>query len=113
MHGFYRQHEHEWEDLGAGIARRLIGHTPELMCVLVRFDKGAIGTAHSHLIHDQIAYVVAGRFEIEVDGVKSILSAGDAYIAPKTIHHGAVALEQDSMLLDTFSPRREDFLTTV
>ena len=36
----------------ASDARLLV---PELMSVLVQFDKGAIGTAHAHDAHDQIA----------------------------------------------------------
>ncbi len=99
-----------WEDLGAGIYRKIVGHTPELMCTLVKFDKGAIGTPHFHVDHDQIAYVAAGSFEAEVDGEKRVLHIGDAYIARKTKLHGVIALEQNSMLVDQFSPRRDDFL---
>lgn len=99
-----------WQDLGAGIYRKIVGHTPDLMCTLVRFDKGAIGTPHFHDEHDQIAYVAAGSFEVEVDGNKRTLSIGDAYIARKKQMHGVVALEQDSLLVDQFSPRRNDFL---
>jgi quercetin dioxygenase-like cupin family protein len=54
--------------------------------------------------------VLAGSFEIEVDGQKKILKVGDAFIAPKNHMHGAVALEQNSRLLDQFSPRRDDYL---
>jgi quercetin dioxygenase-like cupin family protein len=99
-----------WTDLGEGIWRKIVGHTPDLMSVLVKFEKGAVGTAHAHETHDQIAFVVAGSFEVEVEGLKRTLTAGDAFIAPKLHWHGVVALEQDSMLLDQFSPRRDDFL---
>jgi quercetin dioxygenase-like cupin family protein len=80
------------------------------MSVLVQFDKGAIGTPHSHVVHDQIAYVISGSFEAEVDGVKKVLRTGDAFIAPKHHTHGVVALEANSTLLDQFSPRRDDYL---
>jgi quercetin dioxygenase-like cupin family protein len=46
-----------WEELGGGIRRKIVGHTPELMSVLVQFDQGAVGTPHAHDAHDQIAYV--------------------------------------------------------
>jgi quercetin dioxygenase-like cupin family protein len=80
------------------------------MSVLVHFDKGAIGTAHAHEAHDQIAFVVAGSFEVEVAGETRVLKAGDAFIAARQMHHGVVALEDGSMLLDQFSPRRDDFI---
>ncbi len=99
-----------WTELGDGIRRKIVGHTPELMSVLVQFDKGAIGTPHAHDAHDQIAYVLAGSFEVEVDGVKRVLKVGEAFIAPRLKRHGVVALEQDSALLDQFSPRRDDYL---
>ncbi|MBT3068541.1 cupin domain-containing protein [Rhodoferax sp. U11-2br] len=99
-----------WIELGDGIRRKIVGHTPDLMSVMVQFDKGSIGTAHAHDAHDQIVFVVAGSFEVEVAGVKRILKAGDSFIAPRQVWHGVVSLEQGGMLLDQFSPRRDDFL---
>ncbi|MBI3368720.1 MAG: cupin domain-containing protein [Burkholderiales bacterium] len=99
-----------WTELGDGIRRKIVGHTPQLMSVLVQFDKGTIGTPHAHDAHDQIAYVVAGSFEAEVAGVKRVLRVGDAFIAPRLHTHGVVSLEAGSTLLDQFSPRREDYL---
>jgi len=99
-----------WTDLGDGLRRKIVGHTPQLMSVLMQFDKGAVGTPHAHEVHDQIAYVVAGSFEASVNGQVRVLRVGDAFIAPHHATHGVVALEQDSMLLDQFSPRRDDYL---
>lgn len=110
MPPYFDPAETPWTDLGEGIRRKIVGHTPELMSVLVQFDQGAVGTPHAHDGHDQIAYVVSGAFEAEVGGVKRVLRAGDAFIAPRLTPHGVVALESDSTLLDQFSPRREDYL---
>lgn len=110
MNSFFIDNEAEWEVLGDGLKRKIVSYTEDLMAVVVCFDKGAIGAPHSHDIHDQIGYVLSGSFEAEIDGVKKVLVKGDAYLAPKTVMHGAVALEQDSMLLDMFNPARQDFL---
>lgn len=99
-----------WTELGDGIRRKIVGHTPELMSVLVQFDKGAVGTPHAHDAHDQIAFVIAGSFEVDVEGIKKTLITGDAFVAPRLHRHGVVALEQGSVLLDQFSPRRPDYL---
>jgi quercetin dioxygenase-like cupin family protein len=107
---FFENETTPWTDLGGGIRRKIVAHTPELMSVFMEFDKGAVGTPHAHDVHDQIGYVLAGSFEIVVDGHKKILKVGDAFIAPKNHMHGAVALEQNSRLLDQFSPRRDDYL---
>ncbi len=110
MTTYFIHNEVPWTELGDGIRRKIVGHTPQLMSVLVQFDAGAIGTPHAHDAHDQIAYVLAGSFEAEVDGVKRVLHAGDAFVAAHLQRHGVLALEQGSLLLDQFSPRREDYL---
>nr|WP_298930191.1 cupin domain-containing protein [uncultured Erythrobacter sp.] len=96
------------EDLGGGISRQILGYGPEIMIVRVWFDKGAVGDVHSHR-HSQSTYVESGQFEVFIDGEKKVLGAGDSfYIAPH-LDHGAVCLEA-GVLIDTFSPLREDFL---
>ena len=107
---FFDAHSEPWTELGDGIRRKIVGHTPQLMSVLVQFDKGAIGTPHAHDTHDQIAYVVSGSFEATVNGATKVLRVGDAFIAAHPQTHGVVALEAGSTLLDQFSPRREDYL---
>ena len=99
----------EWEELGGGVSRKLLGYDNQIMMVLVRFDKGAEGSPHSHF-HTQTTYCVEGKFEFEIDGVKQVVNAGDGvYIEPNLVH-SAVCLEA-GMLIDTFSPVREDFLS--
>ncbi|MDO9095687.1 MAG: cupin domain-containing protein [Rubrivivax sp.] len=110
MNPYFDPHSTPWTELGDGIRRKIVGHTPQLMSVLVQFDKGAIGTPHAHDVHDQIAYVIAGSFEAEVAGVKRVLHVGDAFVAEHPQMHGVVALEDKSVLLDHFTPRREDYL---
>ncbi|MBI5257827.1 MAG: cupin domain-containing protein [Burkholderiales bacterium] len=107
---FFLDAEVPWTELGEGIRRKIVGHTPELMSVLVQFDKGAIGTPHAHDAHDQIAYVISGAFEATVDGATRVLRPGDAFVAARLMQHGVVALEAGSTLLDQFSPRRDDYL---
>ena len=110
MNPYFLGAQTPWTELGDGIRRKVVGHTAQLMSVLVQFDKGAIGTPHAHDVHDQIAYVICGAFEAEVGGVKRVLRPGDAFVAPHDTTHGVVALEAGSTLLDQFSPRRDDYL---
>ena len=101
--------ELEWENLGGGVSRKFLGYDNQIMMVSVKFDKGALGSPHQHF-HTQATYVVSGKFEFEIDGVKQIVEAGDGvYIEPNLLH-SAVCLEE-GQLIDTFSPVREDFLT--
>jgi len=41
---------------------------------------------------------------------KEILKEGDCYLVEPHVIHGVVCLEDDSRLLDVFTPKREDFL---
>jgi len=98
----------EWEDLGGGVSRKIMGWDNQIMMVNVRFEKGAVGSPHQHF-HTQTTYVANGKFEFTVDGEKQVVEAGDGiYISPNLIH-GAVCLEA-GILIDVFSPVREDFL---
>ncbi len=100
--------EIEWEELGGGVSRKMLGYDNQIMMVLVKFEKGAEGSPHHHF-HTQATYCVSGKFEFDIDGEKQIVSAGDGvYIQPNLLH-GAKCLEE-GMLIDTFSPVREDFL---
>lgn len=102
--------EQPWTELGSGIRRKIVGHTPQLMSVLVHFDAQAVGMPHSHEAHDQIAFCISGAFDCEIGGVKCRIGPGDAFIARRGVSHGVVALEAGSQLLDQFSPRRDDYL---
>ncbi len=96
------------ENVAPGMNRQIMGYDSKLMLVKVQFDKGGIGAQHQHP-HQQVSYVVSGRFEVEIEGQKAVLSAGDCFIIPENAMHGAVCLEE-GVLIDTFSPMREDFL---
>ena len=96
------------EDLGGGISRQILGYGTEIMVVRVWFEAGSFGDVHSHP-HSQSTYVESGRFEVFIDGEKRELKAGDSYYIAPDLDHGAVCLEA-GVLIDTFSPVREDFL---
>ena len=110
MGAFFINAEHQWEDLGGGMKRKVMLWTDNLMAVYVLFGKGAVGSLHSHDAHTQIAYIAAGSFEATIGEENRILRAGDAYLAKKNVPHGAVALEEGSVIIDVFTPKRDDFL---
>lgn len=98
----------DWEDLGAGVSRQFVGYNSQIMMVIVRFEKEAVGALHQHF-HSQITYVASGIFEVEVDGEIKILKAGDGFFAQPNIFHGVKCLEE-GQLIDAFAPFREDFI---
>ena len=98
----------EWEPAGEGVTRQIMGYDGQVMLVKVKFEKGAVGTAHTHY-HTQTTYVASGKFEFTVGGKTQVVSAGDGiYIEPDVLH-GCKCLEA-GLLIDCFSPMRADFL---
>ncbi len=105
---YLKDSDMQWEELGGGVSRKFLGYDNQIMMVKVNFEKGAEGTPHQHF-HTQATYCAKGKFEFTIDGEKSIVEAGDGvYIEPNLLH-GAICLEE-GILIDVFSPVREDFL---
>ena len=96
------------DEMGPGLTRQIMGYDSDIMLVKVNFEAGAIGYEHKHH-HQQVSYVISGKFEVTIDGKTETLEQGDAFVVPSNVLHGAVCKEA-GILIDTFSPLREDFL---
>jgi quercetin dioxygenase-like cupin family protein len=108
MKVFIENSEIPWEEVDKGMKRKIMAYDDKLMVVKVEFEKGGIGVLHQHY-HSQITHVESGRFEVQINGEKKILAAGDAFYIPPNVLHGAICLEA-GVLIDVFSPMREDFI---
>lgn len=97
----------EWEDVGPGLKRQIMGYDEKILLARVKFEEGAIGQLHEHH-HSQVTYVVSGQFELQIGKEKRIIREGDGFYIPPHVEHGAVCLEKGE-LIDVFSPIREDF----
>jgi len=98
----------EWEAVDNGIKRKILGYDDQVMMAHIRFEKGAVGSLHHH-IHRQVSFVESGRFEVTIDGHKTILKQGDCFFVSPDLVHGVVALESGT-LIDVFVPARKDFI---
>lgn len=108
---FLHDRAQSWTDLGDGVQRKILVYNDELMLMKVRFQKGAIGALHQHP-HTQISYVSAGKFRYHIDGADQILTVGDSCIIYPNLIHGCECLEEGE-LVDSFTPHREDFITSL
>ena len=105
---FIKDADIELDNLGDGISRKVIVNDESLMLVKVIFEKGAVGVVHQHY-HTQISYVEKGAFEVNINGEKRVLGIGSSFYVPPNTPHGVYCLEA-GVLLDMFSPMREDFI---
>ncbi len=90
-------------------SRKIKAHNEEVMIVEVFFDKGGVGTVHTHE-HTQATYCLEGEFEFTVGDEKKIIKPGDTIVMPSNIEHGCRVLTESGRLLDIFTPERKDFL---
>lgn len=105
---FVFHNQTQLEEAGEGVTRRILAHAGKMMAVEVHFVQGAIGPLHNHP-HEQLTYVLSGKFEFTIGGETQVVSAGDTLYKQPNVMHGCVCL-QEGVLLDTFTPIREDFL---
>ena len=83
---FMYENDMEWEPAGEGVTRQIVGYNEDIMMVKVKFEKGGVGTAHTHK-HTQVTYVVSGAFEFTIGDQKKVVKAGDAlYMEPNVEH---------------------------
>ena len=106
---FYIHDEKNEKRLDNGVIRTVKGNINDLMVCELKRNKGMVGESHTHP-HCQCGYIIKGSFEAEINGEKSILHAGDCFYAEGNIPHGLICLEDNSVILDIFTPMREDFL---
>lgn len=92
-----------------GIERQMIVGQ-NVMMVRFTFDPFLVTDEHTHP-HEQMTLVVKGRVKFIIDGEVRIVSAGDVLHFPPNNRHGATMLDEEVVLIDIFSPIREDFLT--
>ena len=107
---FQFEQDYAWEDADVKIQRQIFGYNDQLMMVKVKFVKGGIGAPHKHP-HTQVTYVESGVFETTIGDETKIIRKGDGFFVHPNIVHGVVCLE-DGMLVDSFAPMREDFVTS-
>ena len=91
------------------VTRQVLADHADLMVVAFRFEaSGAIGSLHDHP-HVQSTYVESGRFRFTLGDTERDVEAGDTFVIPSGQRHGCVCLVPGT-LIDTFTPRRDDFL---
>ncbi|SNY68172.1 cupin domain-containing protein [Enterobacter sp. CC120223-11] len=96
------------EVVGEGVTRRMLAHDGSLMSVEVSFEAGAVGPMHCHP-HEQLTYVLSGVFSFTIGDETQTVRAGDTLYKRSGVMHGCVCVEP-GVLLDLFTPIREDFL---
>lgn len=90
-----------------GVLYQTLTFGEKMMITTMFYDKNAHVPEHSHK-EEQAGFVVSGKINININGEKNILDAGDSYIVLDNYMHSITALEK-SCIIDVFSPPRDDY----
>ncbi len=97
------------ERVEEGVERQMVVGERVMVCRF-RFAPHLVTPAHEHP-HEQLTLVERGRVLFTVGDGQTVARAGDVLHFPPGTWHGATMLEEEVVLIDIFSPVREDFLS--
>ncbi|HEX7486670.1 MAG TPA: cupin domain-containing protein [Vicinamibacterales bacterium] len=102
-----------WTDVPAGSpmagAERRMMVGDNLMICRLRFDPNVVTPVHTHP-HEQMTLIERGRARFFIGPETRLVGPGDVLHFPSNVEHGATMLDEEVVLMDIFTPVREDFL---
>ena len=91
-----------------GIRRKTLVYGENTLLAEFRMEKGAHLPRHAHP-NEQTGYLVMGRMRFTIGEDIFEAEAGDGWCVPSNMMHEAELLA-DSLIVEVFSPVREDYL---
>jgi quercetin dioxygenase-like cupin family protein len=79
-----------------------------IMLSYLEMDAGAEVPLHHHP-HEQAGMLLQGRMELTIGEETRVVDAGSMFIIPPNTPHRALAVGGPAVVLDVFSPVREDY----
>ena len=91
-----------------GISIRAV-HLDNLTVTYVELEQDVVLPAHSHP-QEQVSYIAKGVLRMTVGENTYDLGAGEFLAIPGGVEHSAVVLSGPVLAIDSFSPKREDYV---
>ena len=82
------------------------------MLSYLKMEAGAEVPTHSHP-HEQAGMLLEGKLELTIGDEIRVMQPGEMYLVPGGVSHRAVAIDGPALVLDIFSPIREDYAQTL
>lgn len=105
-------HTYRWESLPEEQLNPLLSrqaiHTPALTIARLILKASAVVPTHHHT-NEQVSMVEKGALRFTLGSEERIVRAGGMIAIPPDVPHSVMALE-DSIAVDVFTPRREDWM---
>jgi quercetin dioxygenase-like cupin family protein len=100
--------ENPWIALCPGIKRRTMTSGKTMYQMVAELEAGSRMPEHRHP-QEQVVHILQGRMRLVVEGQPHELATGDSFYLASNIPHGVETIE-DTRVLDTFSPPRDEYL---
>lgn len=96
------------KELVEGVQLSTLVHGEKTLMGEFNIARGSAIPPHSHP-HEQTGFMVSGKLRFKVEDEVLEVGTGDSWCIPGGVEHGVDALE-DSVVIEVFSPVREDYL---
>ncbi|MFY0652101.1 MAG: cupin domain-containing protein [Cyclobacteriaceae bacterium] len=97
----------EYKEVFPGFKGKFV-HSDNVTFAFWDVKAGSTLPRHSH-VHEQIAKVIEGEFELTIEEKTYSLTQGKVAVIPSNVEHSGKAVT-DCKIIDTFYPIREDYM---
>ncbi|MFC2082302.1 cupin domain-containing protein [Bacteroidota bacterium] len=105
---FYKKDNTAYKNPLEGVNFKTLVHGSNTSLHEFKLDKGSTIPMHSHP-HEQTGYLVSGKMNFTIGDETILAQTGDSWNIPGNVEHGVEVLE-DCVVIEVFSPVREDYL---
>jgi len=105
---FHKQDDTGFKELQDGVRLKALVYGEKTLLAEFRLEKGKALPRHSHP-HEQTGYLVEGRIRLTIGEASFDAEPGDSWNIPSQVEHDVEVLE-DTVVIEVFSPAREDYL---
>jgi quercetin dioxygenase-like cupin family protein len=89
-------------------ARARTPYGENIMLSYLELEEGAVVPLHQHP-HEQAGMLLKGKMELTIGEETRVCEAGSMFIIPPNTPHSAIPVDGPAVVLDVFSPVREDY----
>ena len=100
--------ENPWIDICPGIKRQTVTSGKTMYQMVAELKAGSKMPEHHHP-QEQIVHILQGRLRLIVEGKSHEMKTGDSFYLGSHVPHAVESIDE-TRVLDTFSPPRDEYL---
>ena len=105
---FYKKDSHNYREAFEGVTYKTLVYGYKTSLGEFFLKKGSTVPKHNHP-HEQTGYMISGKMTFTIAGEDHNAESRDSWSIPGNVDHSVEVLE-DSIVIEVFSPVREDYL---